>query len=280
MKEYDENQIFAFWLSSINGVGSKTIQKLLCYFEDEKGIFNAKIEELYRVEGIRKEIIQKIVQSRNCKEIEKAWKNLTESKIKFTYLSSKDYPVKLKNIYEPPYSLFYRGNLPDTSKPAVAVVGARNATYEGRCIAEKFGRELARYGVQVISGLARGIDINSQKGAMSVVSGKTFGVLGCGIDICYPKQHMNEYIMMQSKGGVISEYSPGVSPVAGNFPRRNRIISGLSDGILVIQAGKKSGSLITAELGLEQGKDVFVVPGSINDEFYNGSNELIKMVQL
>ena len=95
--------------------------------------------------------------------------------------------------------------------------------------------------MQIISGLARGVDINSQKGAMTVVSGKTFGVLGCGIDICYPKQHLNEYIMMQSKGGVISEYSPGVCPVAGNFPRRNRIISGLSDGILVVQAGKKSG---------------------------------------
>ena len=105
---------------------------------------------------------------------------------------------------------------------------------------------------------------------------KTFGVLGCGIDICYPKQHINEYMLMQERGGVISEYSPGVSPVAGNFPRRNRIISGLSDGILVIQAGKKSGSLITAELGLEQGKEVFVVPGSINDDFYQGSNELIK----
>lgn len=126
----------------------------------------------------------------------------------------------------------------------------------------------------MISGLARGVDIKSQTGAMSVVRGRTFAVLGCGIDICYPRQHINEYIMMQTRGGVISEYAPGVSPVAGNFPRRNRIISGLSDGILVVQAGKKSGSLITAELGLETGKDIFVVPGSINDSFYYGSNEL------
>ena len=276
MLENDKDKMFAFWLVGIGGVGSKTIGKLMDFFGSEREIFNAKPDDIYKVPGIRKEIIQKIIDSRNYVKIQKRWENLCEKNIGFTYIGASDYPEKLKNIYDPPYNLFYKGELPDPSKPAVAVVGARNAAYEARCTAEKFGRELAKYGVQVISGLARGIDIKSQIGAMSVVTGKTFGVLGCGIDICYPKQHINEYMMMQTRGGIISEYAPGTFPAAGNFPRRNCIISGLSDGILVIQAGKKSGSLITAELGLEQGKDIFVVPGSINDDFYQGSKELIK----
>lgn len=276
MSENSEDKMYAYWLSSINGVGCKTIGKLLDYFGEEREIFNAACDDIYKVQGIRTDIKNKIIESRNYNEIEKKWKDLCEKNIGFVYMGSDDYPQKLGNIYEPPYSLFYKGELPDPSKPAVAVVGARNAAYEARSTAEKFGRELAKYGVQVISGLARGVDIKSQLGAMSVVNGKTFGVLGCGIDMCYPKQHINEYMTMQMRGGVISEYAPGVFLSPGNFPRRNRIISGLSDGILVIQAGKKSGSLITAELGLEQGKDIFVVPGSINDDFYQGSNELIK----
>lgn len=276
MLKNEEDKMFACWLGSISGVGCKTIWKLIDFFGDEREIFNAKADDIYEVQGIRKDIARKVIESRDYSNIEKKWKYLRDKNIGFTYISAPDYPQKLKNIYDPPYSLFYKGNLPDRSKPAVAVVGARNAAYEAKCVAEKFGRELAKYGVQVISGLARGVDIKSQIGAMSVVTGRTFGVLGCGIDMCYPRQHINEYMMMQTRGGVISEYAPGVFPSAGNFPRRNRIISGLSDGILVIQAGKNSGSLITAELGLEQGKDIFVVPGSINDDFYQGSNELIK----
>lgn len=272
----DKNKIFAYWLSTINGVGQKTIEKLLDYFDSEMEIFNAEADKFYNIKGIKPDILKKIINSKNYNSIQSRWKKLNDSNIGFTYINADDYPQKLKNIYEPPYSLFYKGELPDASKPSVAIVGARNASYETKCIAEKFGRELAKYGIQIISGLARGVDIKGQSGAMSVVNGKTFGVLGCGIDICYPKQHIGEYMKMQERGGLISEYAPGVFPAAGNFPRRNRIISGLSDGILVIQAGNKSGSLITAELGLEQGKDIFVVPGSINDDFYQGSNRLIK----
>lgn len=220
-----EDILYPFWLSCIQGVGTKTRERLINYFGSEKAVFQADSEKLYEVNGIRKDVIQKLIDSRNIENINKKWQKMCDAGTKFTYIGAEDYPEKLKNIYDPPYSLFYRGELPDNNKPAVAVVGARNATYEGRCIAEKFGRELAKYGVQVISGLARGVDIKSQTGAMSVVRGRTFAVLGCGIDICYPRQHINEYIMMQTRGGVISEYAPGVSPVAGNFPRRNRIIS-------------------------------------------------------
>jgi DNA processing protein len=143
-------------------------------------------------------------------------------------------------------------------------------------IAGKIGRELAENGIAVISGLARGVDIAAQRGVLTVAGGKTYGVLGCGIDMCYPQEHIESYMLMQENGGVLSEYNPGVPPIAGNFPMRNRLISGLADGVLVVEAGKKSGSLITAELAMEQGKDVFVVPGDIFNPSYAGSNQLIQ----
>ena len=158
----------------------------------------------------------------------------------------------------------------------MAVVGARNASHAGMETAKQIGRELAENGIAVVSGLARGVDIAAQRGVLTVAGGRTYGVLGCGIDRCYPDNHIESYMLMQENGGVISEFSPGMPPYPGNFPMRNRIISGLSDGILVIEAGQKSGSLITAELGVEQGKDVFVVPGGIYDQCYKGSNSLIK----
>jgi DNA processing protein len=158
----------------------------------------------------------------------------------------------------------------------VAVVGARNASHGGLEIAGKIGRELAENGIGVISGLARGVDIASQRGVLTVAGGRTYGVMGCGIDLCYPAEHIESYMMMQEYGGIISEYCPGVAPIPGNFPMRNRLISGLADGVLVVEAGSKSGSLITAELAMEQGKDVFVVPGDIYKSSYAGSNHLIQ----
>ena len=137
-------------------------------------------------------------------------------------------------------------------------------------------KQLAENGIQVISGLARGVDVGAQKGSLSIAGNSTFAVMGCGVDICYPRQNIEEYMLIQESGGIISEYPPGMPPVAGNFPMRNRIISALSDGVLIIEAGEKSGSLITAEFGIEQGKDIFVVPGDIGNKLYYGSNKLIK----
>ena len=267
---------YNYWLANIPGIGCIKISRLLEFFGSARDIYMSEESELIFIEGINEKDAKVIVNSRNEKSIISSYEATVKGGTCITYKGDKDYPARLNNIYNAPYCLYYKGSLPDENKPSVAIVGARNASYEGQQIAEKFGRELACYGIQIISGLARGVDISSQKGAISVAGGRTYAVMGCGIDICYPLQHIEEYMMIQQYGGIISEYPPGVKALPYNFPMRNRIISGLSDAILVIEAGQKSGSLITAEMGLEQGREVFVVPGSIMNPLYKGGNSLIK----
>lgn len=268
--------IYEFWLSSIPGIGCRKIRALLERFGTPENVFRLKREQLQEISSLRTKDIDALMAFRNYDQIRKKWEELSQKEIYFTSLSHPDYPDKLKHIPDPPYSLFYKGSLPQKDVPSVAVVGARNASHAGMEIAGQIGRELAENGIAVVSGLARGVDIAAQNGVMTVAGGRTYGILGCGIDRCYPEDHIESYMLMQENGGVISEFFPGMPPHPANFPMRNRIISGLSDGILVIEAGKKSGSLITAELGLDQGKEVFVVPGDIFNPCYIGSNQLIQ----
>ncbi len=265
---------YVYWLSCVNGIGSVKRGRLLKYFGSEEEIFKASKDMLSKVISIKD--IESLLSGRNKDMIEENYGKMISKGIKFTYKGYDTYPEKLYEIYDAPYCLYYKGILPDNNKKTVAVVGARNVSYSGSVIAKKMGRELAENGVQVISGLARGVDISAQKGALTIAGNKTFAVMGCGIDICYPKQHIEAYMLIQESGGIISEYPIGVPPIAGNFPMRNRIISALSDGILVIEAGEKSGSLITAEYGINQGKDIFAIPGEIGNKLYCGSNRLIK----
>ncbi|CDE69133.1 DNA-processing protein DprA [Jutongia huaianensis] len=267
---------YEFWLSSIPGIGCRKIKALLERFGAPEDIFRLKREQLQEISSLRTKDIETLMASRNTDQIQKDWEELCKKEIHFTSLSHPDYPDKLKHIPDPPYSLFYKGSLPAGDIPSVAVVGARNVSHAGLETARQFGRELAENGIAVVSGLARGVDVTAQNGVLTVAGGRTYGVLGCGIDRCYPENHIESYMLMQENGGVISEFCPGMLPYPANFPMRNRIISGLSDGILVIEAGKKSGSLITAELGLDQGKEVFVVPGDIYNPCYIGSNQLIQ----
>ncbi len=267
---------YVYWVSCLRGIGKVKRKSLLRFMESEEGIFNASEEMLSKADGITGKDISNIIQERDKAKVLEDYAIMESKGIKFTYKGHYTYPGRLEGIYNAPYSLFYKGELPDNNKKCVAVVGARNASYQGSIIASKLGRQLAENGIQVISGLARGIDVCAQRGALQIAGGRTFAVMGCGVDICYPKQNIEEYMLMQRSGGIISEYPPGMPPVACNFPMRNRIISGLSDGILVIEAGEKSGSLITAEAGTEQGKDIFAVPGDIGNKLYYGSNELIK----
>lgn len=194
-----------------------------------------------------------------------------------SYISEKNqaYPEKLRHIYKPPKGLHVRGSLPGADCLAIAVIGARECSFYGKETAFYFARELARSGVLIISGLARGIDAAAHRGALDG-GGETYGVLGCGIDICYPKENAELYAQVEKRGGILSEYGLGEPPLAGYFPLRNRIISGLSEGILVIEARERSGSLITVEHGLEQGKDIFVLPGRICDDLSKGCNRLLK----
>mgnify|MGYP005924484359 CR=1 FL=1 len=186
-----------------------------------------------------------------------------------------EYPEKLRPYKGMPKTLYVLGGLPDPSRPSVAVVGARRSTSYGDNIARQFSAELAANGIQIISGLAWGIDTAAHTGALEG-GGETYAVMGCGVDVCYPKGHWRLYEQMQRQGGVISEFPLGMTPYASHFPMRNRLISGLSDVIIVVEAREKSGSLITVELGLEQGKEVYAVPGQITDALSSGCNQLIR----
>lgn len=202
-------------------------------------------------------------------------KELKKRDIKFTKVGDMDYPDKLMPFEHKPEYLFYKGRLPDKNKPAVAMVGARACSDYGRNIAKNIARELSDNGVQIISGMARGIDTYSGLGALEGAT-PTYAVLGCGVDICYPTENIELYNEIIKNGGIISEYHPGTQPLAWHFPQRNRIISGLSDKIVVVEAKENSGSLITVEWALEQGKDVMAVPGRIGEKLSSGCNKLIK----
>lgn len=185
------------------------------------------------------------------------------------------YPQKLKMHRGMPRELYLLGRLPDEKRPSVAIVGARRSSLYGNEIARRFAGELALAGVQIISGMAWGIDGMAHEGALEA-GGDTFAVLGCGADVCYPAGNRHLYEQLAARGGILSEHAPGVPPMPRYFPARNRIISGLSDLILVVEAKERSGSLITADFALEQGKDVFAVPGRVGDELSRGCLNLLK----
>lgn len=200
--------------------------------------------------------------------------DLLRKGIHWTHLNKHDYPYRLKNIADPPLLIFYKGKLPDDQRPCVAIVGARECSPYGEKTAAMFARELSSVGVQIISGMARGIDGISQRGSISV-GGNTFGVLGCGVDVIYPEENKDLFADILKDGGIISEFNPGTEPLKSYFPSRNRIISGLSDIVLVVEARKRSGTYITVTQALEQGRDVFAVPGRITDALSDGCNNLI-----
>lgn len=195
----------------------------------------------------------------------------------YRYISrlDKNYPQRLQNIPNPPSGIYVSGVLPDESAKTVAIVGSRSCSEYGKSMAKHFASTLAKAGVTIISGLARGIDGIAQEAA-ALSGGVSIGVLGCGIDVVYPASNAKIYELVAQKGGIISEYPPGRPALAGQFPARNRIISGLSDAVLVIEAKQRSGTSITVNRALEQGKDVYAIPGRIYDECSKGCNELIE----
>ncbi len=190
-------------------------------------------------------------------------------------LADREYPRRLLEIPQAPKQLYVRGKLPEEGVPSVAVIGARDCSYYGQEVAKRLGRLFGENGIQVISGMARGIDGIGQQAALQA-GGSSFAVLGCGADICYPRQNQDLYDRLCKQGGVISEYEWGTPPRAGYFPPRNRIVSGLADAVIVVEARKKSGTLITVDMALEQGKEVYAVPGRLVDDLSSGCNYLIK----
>lgn len=190
-------------------------------------------------------------------------------------ISDKDYPARLKNIYSPPVDLYIKGEFLPEDEIAVALVGSRKASQYGLELSEKLAYDLATRGITVVSGLARGIDSAAHRGALKA-KGRTIAVFGCGIDYIYPPENKLLAEQIQERGALISEFPDKLSPKPYNFPRRNRIISGLSLGVVVIEAARTSGALITANFALEQGREVFAVPGKVNSDTSEGVHRLLK----
>ncbi len=267
--------IYEYWLAGIEGIPGSKKRKLREVYGDGKTIYYIEETKLKKHAFLNEKDLERLEKAKKDTEIEIKWEKLREKKIKFVPYFSDDYPEKLKVIADPPYALYVLGTLPDKEAKCAAIVGARNCTSYGEQMALQYGKYLAAAGIQVISGMARGIDGAGQRGALNG-SGKTFAVLGCGVDVCYPRENIGLYMDIQKNGGIISEFPSGTEPFARNFPMRNRIISGLSEWILVIEAKERSGSLITADLALDQGKDVYALPGPVTSALSQGCHRLIR----
>ena len=198
-----------------------------------------------------------------------------KKEIKVISRVSKEYPSRLKNISDAPLVLYCYGHLPKENVPSLAVIGARSCSVYGEEIATRFSEELSESGIQIISGMARGIDAAAQRSAIKQ-RGRAYAVLGSGVDVCYPKENIKLYNALCMEGGVLSEELPGTGPYSRNFPKRNRVIAGLSDAVFLIEARERSGSLITVTYALEQGKEIFAVPGRIYESLAEGTNKLIQ----
>lgn len=268
----EEERKYAYFLCSIPVIGGVRAGQLLARFGSPKAVYEAETGALR--ECVCNSVAEAMEQQKRSGEWEKEYEQLTEKQIRLVLLGEEGFPQKLAEIPDPPYGIFYRGKLPEETQPAVAVIGARECSEYGRYVAEELGQYLGRAGIQVISGMARGIDGISQQAALSV-GGTSYGVLGCGVDVCYPSQNRRLYEDLLQKGGLLSTYVPGTHPLPRYFPPRNRIVSGLSDALIVIEARQKSGTLITVDMALEQGRDVYVVPGRITDRLSDGCNRLL-----
>jgi DNA processing protein len=262
-------------LNMAKGVGSIRLKALIEVFGSPVNIINASLEKLLDVRGIGLKISREINSLDDDGKLEKELKLIKEYGVKVITIFDDDYPSALKNIYEAPIVIYVKGEFKVSDEVNLAIVGSRHASYYGLNCAEKFARELAGLNITVISGLARGVDTAAHKGALKS-GGRTIAVVGNGLSTVYPPENKELFESISSNGAIISEFAMSEPPQARNFPRRNRIISGLSCGVLIIEAARNSGALITADFALEQGKDVFALPGKVNEETSFGTNELIK----
>ena len=270
-----ENKRYWIWLSLIKNLGSKRKLKLLELYKTPEEIYKLTKEELMNINGIGEAIANDIMISKNEKILNDHIKYMNENNIKIININEREYPQALKEIYDPPISLYVKGNIEKLNNKNIGIVGCRECTEYGKKSAEYFAYNLSKQNINIVSGLAKGIDSYAHLGSLN--TGNTIAVLGNGLDIIYPKENLELANEIIKRGGtIISEYPCGTKPDKMKFPARNRIISGISSGIIVIEAKEKSGTLITVDFALEQGRDVFVVPGNINSINSVGTNDLIK----
>ena len=268
--------IIKYWiaLKSIAGIGNITFPALVDEFGSLSAIFTAPVSKLIETPGISKNIASAIAGFNNWNKVKEELELLNKNKINIITYQDDLYPLKLKHIYDRPPFLYVRGNL-NKDDTNIAIVGSRAASTYGKYTTERISRELALKGLTIVSGMARGIDSTAHRGALTA-HGRTIAVLGSGLDVIYPPENKKLFAEIVENGAVISEFPLGTPPRSANFPTRNRIISGMSYGVVIVEAGEKSGSLITARLALEQGREVFAVPGSIDAAGSRGTNKLIK----
>lgn len=291
-----ESKKYWIWLSLIKNLGSKRKQKLLEIYKTPERIYKLTQEELLCISGIGKVLVENILDENIRRNVDKHIKYMQKNNIDIISIQDKEYPQILKEIYDPPISLYIKGNKNILNNNAIAIVGCREVSDYGRKAAKYFSYNLAKHNTNIISGLAKGVDSYAHVGCVCANTvdnypqigiyphvenndncGKTVAVVGNGLDIIYPVE--NKYLLekiLKSGGAIVSEYPLGTKPEKMNFPARNRIISGMSKGIIVVEAKEKSGTLITVDFALEQGKDVYAVPGGIYSEKSVGCNELIK----
>ncbi len=267
-------------LHSIEGIGPQKILSLLGKFQSIEQILNASFNELLLVEGISKTLALKIIKSNESQhiisdELEKELNALDKINANVITFLDESYPSQLKNIYFPPIFLYYKGNIELIGTSSVAIVGTREPTTYGRITAELVATELANRKVTSVSGLARGIDTIVHSSSLKA-NGKTIAVIGSGLDVIYPPENKKLFDAISESGIIISEYPLGTKPDAQNFPRRNRIISGVSLGTLIIETKMNGGAMLTAQYALDQGKEVFAVPGNLNSKYSEGPNLLIQ----
>lgn len=278
-KKITEKEI-VYWLCGNPAIGTVTIKKLYEFYGSYENVYhNMKENRLKNMPEMSEKKIGKILEwEKHFQQSLEEYNRLQERGVRFVTHLESEYPERLRNIPRYPAGLFAMGELPKDNLPSVAIVGARGCSAYGEQLAFEFARVFSEENVQVVSGLALGIDGAAHKGSLKGKGEKTsFGVLGCGVNICYPSANYPYYTQMKERGGVISEFPLGCQPLAMNFPMRNRIISGLSDVILLVEAkSEKSGALITVECGLEQGKEIFAIPGRVTDHLSGGCNRLIQ----
>jgi DNA processing protein len=269
-------QDLKYWVgfNIVKGIGPAKLQALLDHFGDLGAAWRANAAAL-QAAGIDRRAIESLMEARGRLELDMELKKVERAGAHVLTWADPGYPARLREIPSPPPVLYVKGQLADADRWAVAVVGTRRATSYGRQVTRELVGSLARSHVTVVSGLARGIDAEAHQAALDA-GGRTIAVMGCGIEQVYPPEHRRLYDGIIASGAVISEYPLGAPPDAANFPPRNRIISGLSLGVLVVEAGLRSGALITADYAAEQGRDVFAVPGSILMRNSEGTNRLIQ----
>lgn len=263
------------WLASLPGIGSRKFYSLLDCFKTAENVFNSSYGDLKGSGILNEKLIKVVHENRSIEKIDNYLKKVKDNDINVYLSNQEEYPSNLKNIYDPPPILYSMGQLKPQDNEAVAIVGARKASEYGLKTAEKLAGELVQHGITIVSGMALGIDSAAHKGAIKG-GGRTIAVFACGVTNPHPRSNINLYRDIIKNGAVVSEYPLGIKPIPGNFPARNRIISGLSLGTVIVEANIKSGSLITADFTLEQGRDVFAVPGNINSPSSKGTNSLIK----